>query len=1165
MDGLLNPLFEIESFNNLISYLKNNRDTVLATNVIDSQKIHLSFGVQNTLKKQAVYITYSELKAKEIVEDLNFFLGENIKFYPSKDIIFYSADVKSVEIVQKRLEILESLINGEKISIVLSIEALFDKISSLSRLSDSVLFLEVAKTISQEKLINYLIYLGYERTELVEGYGQFAVRGGIVDIFPINMKNAVRIEFWGDEIDSIRLLDNLSQRSIEKLESTVIFPMREFIFNENELDIAIKNVRSELEKTASGYQKKGLKEENENIKKNINEILEKMQNLKNFSGIENYADFFEFEKFSLIDFLNKDCLVFIDEPARISTHSENVHYEFQESIKNRILKGYSLPSASNMVYSYADIIHKLNKFQKVLLMSLTKTVKDFRIQEIANFMVKSSFVLQDRVDLLIEDLKFYCENNYRILILTGSSVRGERLLKELSENNISAAISNSLVNTKLEESIVTIARGSMLKGFEYPEIKFVVITDKEIFVKDKKSTKKKKKGAKIESFTDLRIGDYIVHDRYGIGIYKGIEKIITDNISRDYLKLEYQDGGALYVSTSQMDMIQKYIGGEGAHIKLNKLGGTEWNKAKARAKGQVQIMASELVSLYAKRLSNKGYIFSNDSVWQKEFEDLFQFEETDDQLNAIEDVKKDMESPKVMDRLICGDVGYGKTEVAIRAAFKCIQDGKQVAYLVPTTILAQQHYNTFVQRMSSFPVNVDMLSRFRTPKQQRLTIDGISKGKVDIIIGTHRILSKDIKFNNLGLIIVDEEQRFGVAQKEKLKAMKENVDVMALSATPIPRTLHMSLTGIRDISVLEEPPHERQPIQTYVLEYNDEFVKDAISRELARGGQVFYLHNRVKNISEVAARVQKLVPEANISYAHGQMSERELENIMLDFIEGEIDVLVCTTIIETGLDISNANTIIIQDADNMGLAQLYQLRGRVGRSTRIAYAYLMYRKDKVLNEISEKRLQTIKEFTEFGSGFKIAMRDLEIRGAGNLLGAEQHGYMDAVGYDMYCKLLDEEIRRLKGEIISEEFETLIDININAYIPSNYIKSEEQKLEIYKKISLIKDENDYFEVQEEIEDRYGDLLPQVQNLLDIAILKSVSHDKGAVSLIQKNSSVVVTFKPDADIKPESLTSSITKYSKKLKFSSQINPYLTYLSDDEKSINIKELKQILAELT
>lgn len=685
----------------------------------------------------------------------------------------------------------------------------------------------------------------------------------------------------------------------------------------------------------------------------------------------------------------------------------------------------------------------------------------------------------------------------------------------------------------------------MAEGYEYPMLKFMVISESDIFGKRKKKRRRKVyEGQKIQEFAELKPGDYVVHENHGLGVYQGIEKVEVDKVTRDYMKISYADGGILYILATQMDLIQKYAGADAKPPKLNKLGTPQWNKTKSQVKKAVQVIAQDLVELYAVRQQTEGFVYSPDTVWQKEFEEMFPFEETEDQLRAIEDTKKDMESTKVMDRLICGDVGYGKTEVAIRAAFKAVQDGKQVVYLVPTTILAQQHYNTFIQRLKDFPVRIDLLCRFRTPAQQKKTIEDLKKGLVDIVIGTHRVLSKDVTYKDLGLLIIDEEQRFGVTHKEKIKKMRENIDVLTLTATPIPRTLHMSLIGIRDMSVLEEAPMDRMPIQTYVMEVNDEMIREAIERELSRGGQVYYVYNRVEDIADVAGRVQKLVPGASVSFAHGQMSERELEDIMYDFINGEIDVLVSTTIIETGLDIANANTMIIQDADRFGLSQLYQLRGRVGRSSRMAYAFLLYRRDKLLKEVAEKRLAAIREFTDLGSGIKIAMRDLEIRGAGNLLGEAQSGHMAAVGYDLYCKMLNEAVKELKGEKEEDQFTTTMDLNIDAFIPESYIKNEYQKLDIYKRIAAITTEEEMDDMTEELIDRFGDIPKKVQQLLHIAALKSLAHAAYVTAVEQKGSDFKFTLYEKAKLDPQKIPGLLQRYGNKLVFRAEEPPYFFY---------------------
>ena len=741
-----------------------------------------------------------------------------------------------------------------------------------------------------------------------------------------------------------------------------------------------------------------------------------------------------------------------------------------------------------------------------------------------------------------------------MILLSGSRTRAKRLADDLMAEGLNAFYSEDYDHEVKPGEIMT-GYGKIKKGYEYPMLKFVVISESDIFGGEKKKKKRKRiyEGEKIASFTDLNIGDYVVHESHGLGIYRGIEKIEVDKTEKDYIKIEYAGGGNLYILATQLEQIQKYAGAGAKKPKLNKLGGQEWNKTKSRVKGAVREIAEDLVKLYAVRQNDRGFAFGPDTVWQKEFEEMFPFEETEDQDLAIAATKADMESTKIMDRLICGDVGYGKTEIAIRAAFKAVQDGKQVAFLVPTTILAQQHYNNFVQRMKDFPVNIDLLCRFRSSAEQKKTIEKLKKGQVDIIIGTHRLLSKDVVYKDLGL--------FGVAHKEKIKQLKTNIDVLTLTATPIPRTLHMSLIGIRDMSVLEEPPMDRVPIQTYVMEYNEELVREAISRELARGGQAYFVYNRVREIADVATKIAELVPEANVAYAHGQMKETELENIMYRFINGEIDVLVSTTIIETGLDISNVNTMIIHDADNMGLSQLYQLRGRVGRSNRTAYAFLMYKRDKMLKEVAEKRLAAIKEYTELGSGFKIAMRDLEIRGAGSLLGERQHGHMEAVGYDLYCKMLNEAVKEAKGIAVEESFDTSIDIVIDAYIPMGYIPNELQKLDIYKRIADIETQEETEEMTEELIDRFGDPPKSVENLLYIAKIKSMAHRLYFTEVAQKGESVRFTLYEKARIDVAKIPELVAAYGQKVTFTADPkNPYFTYhlkKNSRDKNVDIKSV--------
>ena len=826
-----------------------------------------------------------------------------------------------------------------------------------------------------------------------------------------------------------------------------------------------------------------------------------------------------------------------------------------EAQKQRLESGYDLEEEEAKIFPVTEILKKINCYSSIGFCALGMKCKGLEVRESYEIQAKSVNPYNNSFEMLTQDLKRLKRNGYRVILLSGSRTRAKRLAEDLRDYNLSSYYSEDLDREVKPGEIMT-AYGYIAEGYEYPMLKFTVIAESDIFGKRKKKKKRKTyEGRKIQSFSELKPGDYVVHENHGVGVYQGIEKIVVDKISKDYMKISYAQGGNLYIPATQLDLIQKYASADAKKPKLNKLGTQEWNRTKTKVRGAVKEIARDLVKLYAARQEQDGYVYGEDTVWQREFEEMFPFEETEDQMMAIEAVKKDMESHKIMDRLVCGDVGFGKTEVAIRAAFKAVQESKQVVYLVPTTILAQQHYRTFVQRMKDFPVRIDLMCRFRTPAQQKKTVEDAKKGLVDIIIGTHRVLSEDMKFKDLGLLIIDEEQRFGVQHKEKIKKLKENVDVLTLTATPIPRTLHMSLIGIRDMSVLEEAPNDRMPIQTYVMEYNDEMVREAIERECARQGQVYYVYNRVEDIDEVAGHVQKLVPDLTVAYAHGQMREHELERIMYDFINGEIDVLVSTTIIETGLDISNANTMIIHDADRLGLSQLYQLRGRVGRSNRMAYAFLLYRRDKMLKEVAEKRLAAIREFTDLGSGFKIAMRDLEIRGAGNLLGAEQHGHMEAVGYDLYCKMLNEAVKQLKGEMEEEEtFTTTMDLNVDAFIPASYIPNEYQKLDVYKRIAAIENREEMEDMTEELIDRFGDIPKKVEKLLEVAALKAQAHQLYVTAVEQKGEVYTFTMYEKAKVHPERIPKLIEDFRGELTFKADgVQPCFIY---EKKRRNLKE---------
>ena len=1092
MKAFTDPLKKLGEFPQILESLKAGGGMTQVQGCLDSQKAHFLYAASEDFPCRVI-VTYSELRAKELYEDYRFF-DKNAVLFPARDLIFFGADIRSNLIVEQRIQAMKAILEQEELTIITTMGGCMDHLIPLADFKSCVIDLKNDSTVDLDDLKRRLVSMGYEQTGQVESSGQFAVRGGILDIFPLTEENPVRIEFWGDEVDSIRSFDTQSQRSIENLEGLHIYPACEVVADRKRIGQAMEKLRKEGEKTGEALRKEGKITEAARVSQLVEEACENLEEFSGITGLEAYVGYLYDKTVTFPEyFRDRKTLFVLDEPNRILQEGEAVEQEFRESMASRLEKGYLLPGQMDLISSTAQTAALLQKNHCLGFCTLESARAPWRTKDQFGVDVRAVNPYNNSFELLVKDLGHWKKEGYQVILLCGSRSRAARLSQDLLDNGLNSFYTEDLDHEILGGQIL-VTYGHTKRGYEYPLLKFVVISESDIFGKEKKKRKRQKayEGRKIQSFTELSVGDYVVHENHGLGIYRGIEKIDVEGVAKDYMKIEYAGGSNLYILATQLDVIQKYAGADAEKVpKLNKLGTQDWNKTKTRVRTAVKEIAQDLVKLYAARQKENGYVYGPDTVWQREFEDSFPFEETDGQIQAIEDTKRDMESTKIMDRLICGDVGYGKTEVAIRAAFKAVQESKQVVFLVPTTILAQQHYNNFVQRMKDFPVRIDLLCRFRTAKEQAKTLTDLKKGLVDIVIGTHRVLSKDVAFKDLGLLIIDEEQRFGVAHKEKIKALRENVDVLTLTATPIPRTLHMSLVGIRDMSVLEEAPQERVPIQTYVMEYNEEMVREAISRELARGGQVYYVYNRVNTIVEMTNTIAKLVPEANVAFAHGQMKERELERIMYDFINGEIDVLVSTTIIETGLDIPNVNTMIIHDADNLGLSQLYQLRGRVGRSNRTSYAFLMYRRNKMLREVAEKRLSAIREFTELGSGFKIAMRDLEIRGAGNLLGAQQHGHMEAVGYDLYCKMLNESVRALKGEASpTEEYNTAIDLDVDAFIPDTYIKNEIQKLDIYKRIAGIETEAEYDDMLEELVDRFGEPPKPVQNLLQVAGLKSM---------------------------------------------------------------------------
>ncbi len=1144
MQALFTPLYELAEYGQIKQQLKTSHGIVQVAGCVDTQKWHMTFGLSDDYKYKII-ATFSELHMREIYEQYGAY-DKNVLMYPAKDLIFYQADIHGNQQTKERIRVLKRLIQKKPITIITTFDALMAPQIPLSVYEKNILTLKNGGQVDLKELSEQLTTLGYEKTYQVASPGQFAVRGDILDVFDLTEDNPVRVELWGDDIESIRSFDAESQRSIEPLNQVQIFPARETILSKSRKEKGMAAIEEEALGQYELFRKEFKTEEAHRIKQQIEELKEDLFTFQTMTNLDSYLHYFYEETTGLLDFLDAEkSLLILDEPVRIKEHIDAVELEFKDSMSNRLEKGYLLPGQTKLLYESTQLAASLSKKRVLALSMMDVKCSLFPAKERFEVEVKMVSPYNNSFETLVKDLSKYRKNKYRMILMSPSRTRARRLAEDLRENEISAVYSEDAFREAIPGEVLCMV-GNVGRGFEYPLLRFVVIAESDIFGAKKQKKKKKSglSGTKIQDFAELHVGDYVVHEMYGLGQYQGIEKIEVDHVMKDYLKLAYAGNGNVYVPATGLHILQKYASADAKPPKLSKLGSKEWTKTKQRVRSAVELVAKDLVELYAHRQQETGYQYGADTVWQREFEEMFAYEETPDQLAAIEATKRDMESGKIMDRLICGDVGYGKTEVAIRAAFKAAQEGKQVVYLVPTTILAQQHYNTFVQRMKDYPVRVDLMCRFRTPTEQKKTLIDLKKGFVDIVIGTHRVLSKDVEFKDLGLLIIDEEQRFGVSDKEKIKKLKENIDVLTLTATPIPRTLHMSLIGVRDMSLLEEAPQDRVPIQTYVMEYNPEMVREAIVRELSRGGQVYYVYNRVNDIEQVTADVQALVPEATVAFAHGQMKEHELERMMYDFVNGEIDVLVSTTIIETGMDIANANTMIIHDADSLGLSQLYQLRGRVGRSNRTAYAFMMYKRGKLLKEVAEKRLQAIKEFTDLGSGFKIAMRDLEIRGAGNLLGKAQHGYMESVGYDMYCKMLGEAVTTAQGGKITADFDTKVDISADAFIPVEYILNESQKLDIYKRIAGVETIAEKEDMIQELEDRFGTVPTPVINLIRINMLRIRAHKMYMTDVRNIRDRLQFVFRNDAPVNPEAIPIFIKKHRGNMTFTPVGTPTFTY---------------------
>lgn len=1118
--GFLEYVFKDLHFQNLLHGVQKGLESQGVFGLVGSQKSFWLAALKASLPSPLVIICADVQEGRQLAAELATFLPEQVEFFPPREMLPYQVYAHSNEIQGQRLAVLAKILQGSLSCLITTGEALLQRLIPREVLSQSLFTLRREEVVSWEGLIEKLTQLGFERVDLVESPGQFSVRGGIIDVFLVTEPYPVRLEFFDDEIDSIRYFDLESQRSIEDLEEITFFVSRELILTPEAVTQGKELITRELEATVKRL--KGLKKDEavQALQEKIQDDLEKLDQGIFSPGLERLQPFFYPEQATIVDYFSQKPLVVVDEHNRVMESMERVEKEQGETFADLMERGAVLPSQAQLHGSSQDFLLLLKNFTAVFFNALPQKLHGVSPQNLVTVNLKTMHAFMSKFNLLAEEIAQWRKDNYKIIFLVENLERAKFLQRLLNEHKVEGVILPELKKRPEENIVITL--GNLRHGFEAPQFKLVVITEQEVFGQRRRKKPKKtfKEGNKIRVFTDLQVGDYVVHVHHGIGRYLGIKQLKVGDVHKDYLLIQYQGEDKLYIPTDQVDLIQKYIGAEGYVPKLNKLGGSDWKKVKSRVKASVQDMAQKLLELYAQREAAQGFVFSPDTVWQKEFEESFPYTETPDQMQAIIDVKRDMEKPRPMDRLIVGDVGYGKTEVALRAAFKAVMDSKQVAVLVPTTVLAQQHYNTFAQRFSDYPITVGLLNRFKTQKEQRQVLHGLRDGSIDVVVGTHRLLSADVKFKDLGLVIVDEEQRFGVAHKERLKQLRTSVDVLTLTATPIPRTLHMGLAGVRDMSIIETPPEERYPVQTYVVEYSPELIRDAIRRELNRGGQVYFVHNRISDLDRVASHLLQLVPNARIVIAHGQMKEDELEKAMLGFVEGEYDILLCTTIVENGLDISNVNTIIVDEADQLGLAQLYQLRGRVGRSNRIAYAYFTYRPDKVLNPDAEKRLRAIRELTQFGSGFKIAMRDLEIRGAGNLLGPEQHGHMLAVGFELYCRLLEEAVAQLKGESKPEKPQPVIELEVDAYISDAYIDNPALKMEFYRRLGAAEKEEDVQDIVDELIDRFGNPPKPVENLAAIAVLRVLAQEVGIKAIKGKRQQVELEF-PESPLKGEQL--------------------------------------------
>ncbi len=1134
---------KIKSIDNFINLLEEY-NSIYGYGIIDEAKGHLIYLINDKLKRPVFVLSENDKKAREIYENL-IISDIDVDLFPDIDSNYQMLEDLDYSNRQKRMKTLIDLVNNVPKIYISSSNALTRKLSSKELFLSQVFKLDLDTAIEIEDIANRLLNMGYQRRNIIQAKGEFSIRGDIIDIFQVHEDNPTRIELFDINVDSIRKFDINTQMSLKQIDEITVYPLYEN-FIDNDIEIKLKNIKKDLEftKTKFGeeiYQKSQMKYQK------MFDKLEYENSVDNIDLLIPYLD----DNSSIVDYLPENTFVIYDDLANITNIINGFEAFRIEDIQYRIENGELLKSHHNIFFSFNSIIEDLNKFQKVNFASLLKTTPKFKTDVLYEFKIRENQSFHGQFDDFVSDINFKLSQAYKIIIYIPDMNDANNLISQLKSYSITSKIYNDITE---DIDSVGIIIDSLERGFELYEDKINIISYQQIFRKVKKRKTKTVKNKDIINYSDLVRGDLLVHDEYGIGEFIGIKSIELNGFTSDFIELHYKGGDKLFVPTQDMSMIAKFIGNGDKRPQLSNLNGTEWKKSKVKAKRAIEEIAEDLVKLYAKRSQLDGFRYSPDTPWQREFEDSFQFEETDAQIRAIEEIKDDMESDKVMDRLLCGDVGYGKTEVALRAAFKAIMDGKQVVMLAPTTILVKQHFETMKSRFKDFPIDIDYLSRFKTENQKKQTIQEIKKGKIDFVVGTHALLSDKINFKNLGLLIVDEEQRFGVKHKEKIKKMSEDIDVLTLSATPIPRTLQMSLTGIRDMSILDEHPENRLPVNTFVMEYDPVYVREAILREMARGGQVYFVYNRVNKINHMYNNLIELIPEANIAISHGQMSTRQLENVLEDFTNKKYDVLLTTTIIETGMDIQNVNTIIIYNADMMGLSQLYQLKGRIGRSNRNSFAYFTYKSGKIMTEIAEKRLKAIKDFSELGSGYKVAMRDLELRGAGNLLGESQSGHIESIGYDLYVRMLKETIDEIKGEkprkpVISVK----IDLNLDLFIPDDYITDENEKINIYKKISYIDNKENHYTIIDELTDRFGDIPISVQNIIDIAYIKSLIIDNNFDKLEEIDNEVRLSYSSLEIFDFEKLKILAKEYKNDIRFDMTSKP--TIIIDVGKSYNYR----------